>query len=108
MPRPLPPSLVAALTLIAGFAVADLTGVRPLGGIVLFAGALWCGLQWREHRGMLVAAGLIVVFLALFAGSHALGRQIGAWPSVFAVAAVMGIIGWGVGDRPGRQRVATA
>lgn len=94
------PALISALTLIAGFAVADVTGVRPLGGIVLFAGALWCGLQWRARRGLPIALGLIVLFLALFAASHPLGDEIGAWPSVFTVAAVMGIAGWLLGDRP--------
>lgn len=97
---PIPPSLVAALTLIAGFLVADLSGVRPLGGIVLTAGAAWCGLQWRARRGLPVALLLIGVFLALFAASHRIGDQLGAWPSVFTVAALMSLAGWLIGDRP--------
>lgn len=100
----IPPSLIAALTLILGFGVADLTGVRPLGGVVLFAGALWCGLQWKARRGLPIALGLIGLFLLLFALSHRLGDEIGAWPSVFTVAAVMGLVGWVVGDRAPRAR----
>lgn len=103
----LPPSIVAAFTLIVGFGVADLTGVRPLGGIVLFAGALWCGLQWKARRGLLVAVGLIALFLVLFAVSHKLGDEIGAWPSVFTVAGIMGIAGWLAGDRPNPRSVIT-
>jgi hypothetical protein len=94
-----PPSLVAALSLIAGFAVADVSGVRPLGGVVLFAGALWCGLRWKARRGLPTAAALIAVYLALFALSHPLGHEIGAWPSVVVVAAAMGAAGWWCADR---------
>ena len=36
---------VVGLTLIVGFAVASLTGVRWLGGVVLLVGGLWCA--WR-------------------------------------------------------------
>ncbi|MEH3054563.1 MAG: hypothetical protein PGN13_11245 [Patulibacter minatonensis] len=107
MPAP-PPAIVAALTLIAGFGVADLTGVRPLGGLVLFAGALWCGLQWKARRGLPVAIGLIVVFLVLFAASHPLGKAIGAWPAVFTVAAAMALAGWAVADRHLTRSEATA
>lgn len=97
--RSLPTWPVAAGALILGFAVADLTGVRPLGGAVLFVGALWCGLRWREARGLLVAIGLVVVFLAAFALSHVLGDEIGAWPSVFVVSAVVGATAWALVDR---------
>jgi hypothetical protein len=105
--RPLSPALVAALSLIVGFAVADATGVRPLGGIVLFVGAVWCALRWKERRGLGIALGLVGVFLALFAVSHVLGDQIGAWPSVFTVAAVMGATAWLVAERPSSRTLAT-
>ncbi len=90
---------MAAGALLAGFAVADLTGVRALGGIVLFLGALWCGLHWKTHRGLPIALSLVFLLLALFALSHVLGDQIGAWPSVFVVSAVMGAAAWAVADR---------
>ena len=38
----IPTAVIAALTLVVGFAVADLTGVRALGGVVLVAGVAWC------------------------------------------------------------------
>lgn len=90
---------VAAGALLVGFAVAEITGVRAIGGVVLFLGALWCGLHWKARRGLPLALALVVLFLVLFAISHVLGDQIGAWPSVFVVAAVMGVTTWIAADR---------
>lgn len=97
--RDLPTWPVAAGALILGFGVAELTGVRAIGGIVLFVGALWCGLRWKAARGLPVALGLVAVFLLAFALSHTLGRQIGSWPSVFVVSAVVALCAWAVVDR---------
>jgi hypothetical protein len=99
----LPTWIIAPLSLALGFAVADLTGVRPIGGVVLFLGALWCGLIWRRDRGLPVALGLVVVYLAGFALSHPLGDQIGAWPSVAVIAIAVGAIVWAVVGRPTRM-----
>lgn len=90
---------IAGGALLLGFAVADLTGVRPLGGVVLFAGALWCGLRWRAVRGLPVALALVGLFLALFALSHRLGDLIGAWPSVLVVSSAMAVAAWAAVDR---------
>lgn len=72
----------AAACLPAGFGVAVATGVRPLGGAVLavlaFAAARHVKWRWRWW-------GLV---LALFVVSHLLGRVIGPWPAVAAVAVV--------------------
>lgn len=92
MPRPYPTWIVAPLSLIVGFGVADVTGVRPLGGIVLFLAALWCGLEWRRERGLAVALGLVAVYLLAFGLSHPLGKQVGSWPSVFAVSLIVGAV----------------
>lgn len=97
--RDLPTWPVAAGALILGFAVAEVTGVRAIGGVVLFVGALWCGLRWKAARGLPVALGLVVVFLTAFALSHVLGRQIGSWPSVFVVSAVVALAAWAAVDR---------
>lgn len=94
MPRAHPTWLIAPLSLILGFAVADVTGVRPLGGIVLFLAALWCGLEWRRTRGLGVALGLVAVYLVAFGLSHPLGREVGSWPAVLAVALVVGAVVW--------------
>lgn len=97
--RPVPPSLVAALSLIVGFAVADVTGVRPLGGIVLLVGGAWCAIRWNRARGLAITVALAVLYAFLFVFSHVLGDLIGTWPAVFTVAAVMGVAGWLAADR---------
>lgn len=103
--RPLPTWPIAAGSLLVGFGVADLTGVRALGGLVLFAGGLWCGLRWRRTHGLPRALALVAVFLAGFVAAHPLGHAIGAWPAVVLVAAVVGAVTWQAGDaaRPHTQ-----
>lgn len=103
MLRSVPTWFVAPLALALGFAVADVTGVRPLGGIVLFLGALWCGLVWRADRGLPIALALVAVFLAGFALSHPLGDEIGAWPSVAVISLAVGTVVWTVVGRPTRM-----
>ncbi len=93
---------VVAAGLIVGFGVADVTGVRPLGGLVLIAAALIAAQQWLPLRGPRVTAGLLLLFFAVFVLSHPLGKQIGAWPSVLLVAALAGGVTWLVADRPAR------
>jgi len=99
---------VAAGSLALGFAVAQATGVRPLGGIVLAAGCGWCALRWRERAGMGRAAGLVGLYLAAFAGSHVLAHSIGAWPSVAVVSAVVAAGSYAVADAAPGRRVVNA
>jgi hypothetical protein len=89
---------VAAVSLVAGFAVADVTGVRPLGGLVLAAALLWCGLRWRATVGLGRAVALAGFYLAGFAVSHRLADTLGAWGSVTAVAVSVGLVTWLVAD----------
>ncbi len=96
----MPTAPIAALSLIAGFAVADATGVRSLGGIVLLAAVAWCAWRWRRQAGFGVAALLVVLYAAAFAVSHVLGDALGAWPAVFTVAAVVGFSAWMLADAP--------
>jgi hypothetical protein len=98
--RPLPTWSLAASALLLGFAVAEITGVRAIGGVVLFLGGLACGLRWRLLLGLPRALALVGVFLAGFAVAHPLGHAIGAWPAVVLVAAVVGGIVWRVADAP--------
>ncbi|HEY4094293.1 MAG TPA: hypothetical protein VGM33_02205 [Baekduia sp.] len=99
---------VASGSLVLGFAVAQATGVRPLGGIVLVAGAGWCALRWREKVGTGRAAGLVGLYLAAFAGSHVLAHSIGAWPSVAVVTAVVAAGSYAVADALPARRVVNA
>lgn len=99
---------VAAGSLALGFAVAQATGVRALGGLVLVAGCGWCALRWRERVGAGRVAGLVGLYLAAFAGSHVLGHVIGAWPSVAVVSAVVGAGTYAVADAGPVRRVVNA
>jgi hypothetical protein len=100
---------VAAGSLALGFAVAQASGVRPLGGIVLLAGAGWCALRWREKAGTGRAAGLVGLYAAAFAGSHLLAHAIGAWPSVAVVSAVVAAGSYVVADAaPAARRAISA
>lgn len=109
MDRPTPTWPVAAGSLAAGFAVAQSTGVRPLGGVVLVAGCGWCALRWRERVGGGRTAGLVALYLAAFAGSHVLAHAIGAWPSVAVVSAVVAAGTYAVADgAPAARRAVSA
>lgn len=92
--RPIPTALVAAASLIAGFAVAVGTGSRPLGGLVLAIGGLWCIQAWARRHGRRTAVTLGCVGFGAFVLSHLLGLVIGAWPSVLLVSAVVAAVAW--------------
>jgi apolipoprotein N-acyltransferase len=89
--RVTPPTtaLVAGGSLALGFAVAQVTGVRELGGAVLVAAVAVCAVQWRRQAGTGAAAALVAVYAALFVGSHLLARAVGGWPAVVLVSLVM-------------------
>jgi hypothetical protein len=93
-----PTAPVAAGTLIVGYAVAASTGSRPLGGIVLLIGGLWCIQMWTRRHGARLAATLACVGLCALILSHVLALAIGAWPSVLLVAAATGAAVWTKAD----------
>lgn len=102
-----PTALVAAASLVLAFAVAQGTGNRALGGVVLLAGAAWCAVRaWRPAGPARVAA-VLGTGLVCFAGAHPLGHLIGAWPAVAVAALVLGAVTWALVDRPS-ARAATA
>lgn len=92
--RQLPTAPVAAGSLIVAYAVVVATGSRPLGGVVLGLGGLWCIRAWLRRHGPRTAATLGCVGLGLFIASHLLALAIGAWPSVLLVAATMAAATW--------------
>ena len=85
-----------AVTLIVGFGIASVTGVRWLGGIALIAGAIWCGIKWWRMAGPLRAIIAVLLFGIAFVISHPLGNAIGAWPSVFLVALIAGSLSYAI------------
>ncbi len=80
--------LVTAATFLAGFGVAELTGVRAIGGVVLLAGGAWCGRAALSIVGTRGTIALLAIAIALFVASHPLGKAIGAWPAVALSAAL--------------------
>ena len=80
-------SPIAFAAFVAGFAVADITGVRPLGGLVLAAGGAYCFVAVRRAAGTGRALAVLVLALALFVAAHPLGDVIGAWPAALLAGA---------------------
>ncbi|SCX37702.1 hypothetical protein SAMN03159343_0175 [Klenkia marina] len=99
--RDLPSALPVAVGLAAGFAIAQGTGVRALGGAVFVAGGVAAGWLWRRRRGWAVTAGLAVVYLVAFVLAHVLAIGVGwpAWLAVGTVTAVAAGISHAVADR---------
>lgn len=95
--------------MIVGYAVAAGSGSRPLGGIILIAGAVPCMRVWTLRRGPRTATALTGVGLAALILSHLLALATGAWPAVLLSAAVMGAAAWIYADAPAaRQHEARA
>ncbi len=84
-------ALVAGGSLAVGFAVAQGTGLRWLGGLVLLVALGVCGASWRSRNRLGVVALIAVGYVGLFAVAHvlALGLDVPAWLAVGLVAAVM-------------------
>jgi hypothetical protein len=99
---------VASGSLVAGFAVAQATGVRPLGGVVLAAGAGWCAVRWRRTVGLARATGLVALYLLAFVASHLIADTVGTWPAVFIVAAITGAAALLVADIPASRGAVSA
>jgi len=96
--RPFPTAPIAAASLIVAYAVAVSTGSRPLGGVVLALGGLWCIQAWRRRHGTRTAAILACVGVGAFVFSHVLALVIGAWPAVLLVSAGMAAVAWTQAD----------
>lgn len=92
--RSTPTAPVAAASLIAGYAVAVGTGSRPLGGVVLAAGGVWCIREWLRRNDTRTAVVLGCAGFAAFVLSHVLARAIGAWPAVLLVATALAVAAW--------------
>lgn len=97
---------VAGGALIAGFGVAQATGVRPLGGAVLLAGGAWCARRWLQDAGAARAVGLVALMAGAFVASHLLAKSIGAWPAVLVAAGVTAAAAWALIDAQAHRALA--
>jgi hypothetical protein len=98
--RPLPSAPFAAGTLLAGWAAVEVTGSRPVGGVVLLCGGLGCAALWQRRHGTRTALTLSAVGFSAFVLSHVLALAIGAWPAVLTVSAIAAAIVWLKADAP--------
>lgn len=96
----IPTALIAALTLVVGFAAAQATGVRAVGGAVLLVGGAWCAVRSWRPAGPLRTVVVLVVAAVCFVVSHLLAPVVGAWPAVVLAAAVLAFVTWTLVDRP--------
>jgi hypothetical protein len=81
--------MVAAATFLAAFGIAELTGVRAIGGLVLLAGGAWCTRAALPIVGPRATVALLAIALVLLVVSHLLGEAIGAWLAVALSAALI-------------------
>lgn len=94
-PRPAKPDVttfrrvvvLAALTLPLAFAVAELTGVRPIGGAVL--AALAAATVLTARAGVARSAAWLAVVAVAFALSHVVADALTTWGAVAAAAAAV-------------------
>ncbi|HWC26002.1 MAG TPA: hypothetical protein VG474_05400 [Solirubrobacteraceae bacterium] len=99
---------IASGSLLLGFAVAQTTGIRPLGGVVLIAGCAWCALRWLRSAGAARTAALVLVYAGAFVVSHVVADALGAWPSVLLAAAVTGLAAYALADSRAGRAVSPA
>ena len=85
------PSLLVAVGLVGGFAVARYTGRRELGGLVFALAGARSAQRWFGTAGPGAAAALTAVYAAALGVSHPLAKKLGAWPSVLTVTAVTAV-----------------
>ncbi|WP_024800319.1 hypothetical protein [Nocardia sp. BMG51109] len=95
----IPTSLLAAGGLAGGFALAQATERRQLGGVVFAAATAAAVPRWRRAVGTGGAAALTGMSVGAMGVSHPLAKKIGAWPSVAAVSAVVASTAWLAVDR---------
>jgi hypothetical protein len=103
--RLFPSSLLVAGGLVVGFAVAQGTGVRALGGAILIGTGLAAARLWVRRRGWTVAVLLGLLYLAAFVLSHVLTLGLGmpAWASVSLVTLLSAGVTWAAADRAQRS-----
>jgi hypothetical protein len=108
-PRTLfPSSALVAGGLVVGFAVAQGTGLRWLGGVIVVGAGLAAARLWVRRRGWAVAVLLGLAYLAAFVLAHVLSLGLGwpAWLAVGLVTIAAAGLTLAVGDRPRDDAVA--
>jgi len=97
-----PTAPLLAAGLIGGFAAAQQTGVRPLGGAAMLGANVVAARQWYAVGGAPLAVGLSAAYWTAMGVSHPLAKKVGTWPSVLGVTAVASGAAWLLADRRSR------
>lgn len=86
------PSLLVFSALTLGFAIADLTNIRWLGGLVMVGiGAIAFYLMKQEAGILRSLIGVLVVIVG-FVMSHVLGSVLSSYGALFLVASVCAVV----------------
>jgi hypothetical protein len=85
--------------LVGGFALAQRTGVRPLGGAAMLGANVLAARQWYAVGGAPLVAGLTAAYWTAMGVSHPLAKKVGTWPSVLGVTAASAGAAWLLADR---------
>ena len=101
-PSRLPSSLLVAVGLAAGFAIAQGTGVRAFGGAVFVGAGLAAGWLWYRRRGAATTVALAAGYVGAFVAAHliAIGLGFDAWLAVSLVTIPTAGVTYLVADRP--------
>lgn len=101
-----PSWLVSGGSLLLGFLVAQSTGIRVLGGLVLLGAVVWCWFLWRARAGTGVALALVGAYGLAFLLSHVIARAVGGVPAVLLVSVAVALLAFALADRRAEQRVS--
>lgn len=93
-------ALLAAVTLVVGFAVASVTGNRTLGGLVLVIGGAICAWLWWRLAGPWRALICVAIAGLAFVVSHPFGAVLTSWGAVLLVSAVTALSTYAVTRPP--------
>ncbi|WP_067698062.1 hypothetical protein [Nocardia jejuensis] len=94
-----PTALLAAGGLTGGFALAQATEKRQLGGAVFLAATAAAIPRWTRTAGPATAAALTGLSIGAMGASHPLSKKIGPWPSVAVVSTAVAVAAWATVDR---------
>lgn len=94
-----PTAPLLAAGLIGGFAVAQQTGVRPLGGAAMLGANAVAARQWYAVGGAPLAGGLTAAYWTAMGLAHPVAKKVGTWPSVLGVTAAAAGAAWLLADR---------
>gem|GEM_PF-2749850 len=86
------PALLVFVALTLGFAVADLTGIRWLGGLVMVVIGAVAVFSMNRSVGLLRTLIGVVAVVAGFILSHALGSALGSYGALLLVATVCALV----------------